>query len=169
MNKYCSSLLTNSITKPFRQLTFAAIAASALLLALPSQAASGQSHFVGLFAGIHDADESETILGVEYEYKFNANWGAGALYEKAGDAHHGDGIESTIAALYYHPDNHWRFGAGLGQEKIGGDHSHTEDLLRLGVSYDFHFEGFGIAPSVNFDRVDDETATVYGVAVVFSF
>jgi len=142
------------------------------LLALTSmniQAAGNKQHFLGAFVGILDNGETDSVLGIEYEYKFNSKWGVGALYEKASDAHHGDGISSKIAALYYHPVGNWRLGAGFGEEKIGGAHPHTEDLTRLGVSYDFHFGDMGIAPSLNFDRINGHTSKVYGVAFIWAF
>jgi len=133
------------------------------------QAAGDKTHVLGVFAGILDNGETDTVLGVEYEYKLNSKWGIGAVYEKASDAHHGDGITSKIAALYFHPIGDWRIGAGFGKEKIGGAHPHTENLTRLGVSYDFHIGNMGIAPSLNFDRINGHTSKVYGVAFVWAF
>ena len=135
-----------------------------------ASAAGNKHNYLGVFTGILDSGgKSENIFGIEYEYKFNAQWGVGAVYEKANDYHDGDGLTSKIAALYYHPDGNWRIGAGFGKEKVGGYHPHTENLTRLGVSYDFHIGDFGIAPSLNFDRVDGHTARVYGVAFLWSF
>ncbi len=128
-----------------------------------------KKHFIGVFFGAYDGEETDAAWGVEYEYKFNSHWGIGALYEDVKDAHHGDGISSTIGTLYFHPKGAWRLGMGFGREKVGGSHSHTEDLLRMGVAYDFHVGEFGIEPSLNFDRVDGEISKVYGVALVWSF
>jgi len=129
----------------------------------------GKKHTAGIFLGILDNDGTESVLGFEYEYRFNSMWGIGAVYEDASDAHHGDGISATTAVIYFHPMGAWRMGLGFGREKVGGAHPHTESLARVGVSYDFHIGGLGIAPSLNIDTVDGETATVYGVAFLISF
>ncbi len=136
-----------------------------------SVAAHQDKHFVGFFIGELNSDDSEdTVIGIEYEYKFNASWGVGAVYEEASGAHHGDGVNSKIAALYFHPAGGLRFGIGVGEEEVEGSHGHDETLYRVGVSYEFHIaDGIGIEPSFNRDFVDSEHADVYGVALVFSF
>ena len=40
---------------------------------------------------------------------------------------------------------------------------------RASVSYDFHVGDFGIAPTLAFDFVGSQTATVFGVAIVRAF
>jgi len=134
---------------------------------LASEAGHDKHHFVGIFVGVFDADENDTVVGLEYEYKFNSQWGVGAVYEDASDAHHGDGVSSKIAAVYFHPSGGWRLGAGFGSETVGGHES--ESLYRYGVSYEFHIGGVGVEPSLNFDTVDGETVEVYGVALVWAF
>lgn len=133
-----------------------------------SEGNTDKKHFLGLFVGVLDGDETDSLLGIEYEYKFNAEWGAGLLYEYAKDGHGGDGITSKIAALYYHPVGAWRLGAGYGKETIGGS-SHSVNITRLGVGYDFHIGEMGLAPSLNFDRINGQTIKVYGVAIIWSF
>ena len=64
-----------------------------------------------------------------------------------------------------------------GKEKIGSytDHDHhrhssqKENVARASFSYDFHIGGFGVAPTIAFDFVDGETATVFGVAFIKAF
>ena len=127
-------------------------------------------HFPGVFIGATSADsETEFSYGIEYEYKFSKLWGAGIVFEKTDDAHHGDGVEVTLASAYLHPWKELRVGVGFGQEKVGGAHSFEEDLARVSLSYDFHVAGFGIAPTVAVDFVDGETATVLGIAIIMSF
>ena len=127
-------------------------------------------HYIGIFTGLLDADETDTTIGIEYEYKINTNWGVGALYEEAKDAHHGDGVSATIASAYYHPAGGWRLGLGIGEEKVGGSHAHDETLYRAGISYEFHLgENMGIEPSFNVDKVNGDSSQVYGVAFVWSF
>jgi len=121
-------------------------------------------HFVGAFMGVIDNHEADLVSGVEYEFKFQPHFGIGALVEHASQ---GEGVSSAIAAAYYHPVGGLRFGAGYGRELIGGDHSHSVNLLRVGVSYEFHLPNHvGAEPSINVDRVDGENAMVYGVAIV---
>ncbi|NRA84657.1 MAG: hypothetical protein HRU22_13070 [Gammaproteobacteria bacterium] len=153
------------------------IIAPALLLATflapnLTHAADGhfKNHTIGVFAGatFNDGD-SENSYGLEYEYKFNRDWGVGLVYEKTPDAHHDDGVTIQLASVYAHLTENWRIGLGFGQEKVGGSHSFTENLIRTSVSYDFHLGNFGIAPSLAFDTVDGETATVVGVAFLVSF
>lgn len=127
-------------------------------------------HFAGVFVGGTSIDdETDFSYGLEYEYKFSKLWGAGVVFEKTDNAHHGDGIEVMLASAYIHPWKELRVGAGFGQEKVGGSHSHREDLVRISVSYDFHVASIGIAPTIAADFVDGETATVFGVAFIKSF
>jgi hypothetical protein len=145
---------------------------SALLLisSCGVRAADDAHHFPGIFIGYTNAlDETHFTYGVEYEYKFNSTWGAGAVYEKVDDAHHGDGVTVTLAGLFYHPLKNVRLGLGIGKEKIGGDHPHSEDLYRLSASYEYHIGDFGIAPTLAVDFIDSEKAYVFGVAFVRPF
>lgn len=137
----------------------------------PAFAAAGKSHVPGLFLGATNVDgETDFTWGIEYEYKFNQTWGVGAVYEDISDGHHGDGVTIRVANLFYHPDNNWRFGVGIGEEKIGGKKPKTKDLYRLVGSYDFHVGDFGIAPTLAFDFIEGgEDAVVFGVAIVRPF
>lgn len=127
-------------------------------------------HFPAVFVGGTSFDsEIEFTYGFEYEYKFTSRWGAGVVIEKTNDAHHGDGTTITLASLFLHPWEDLRVGAGFGKERVGGHHSHKENLTRISASYDFHVTDFGIAPTIAVDFIDGETATVFGVAFVKSF
>jgi hypothetical protein len=127
-------------------------------------------HFPGIFLGATTIDsETDFSYGVEYEYKANHLWGAGIVYEKTDDAHHGDGVDVKLAAVYLHPWKELRVGLGYGKEKVGGDHPHEENLTRLSLNYDFHVAGFGIAPTIAVDFVDGEKATVIGLSFIKSF
>ena len=132
-----------------------------------SVAASDKHHHLGLFVGILDDEESDTVLGIEYEYKIDSRWGVGAVFEKANEGHNGDGITSKILAGYFHPSGGWRLGVGYGNEKVGGRAS--EELFRYGVAYEFHLGGIGIEPSFNIDTIDGHSVNVYGVAFVWGF
>jgi hypothetical protein len=133
-------------------------------------AADVKTHYPGIFLGqTESAGEREFTYGLEYEYRFDRHWGFGATYERIDDAHHGDGVTVSVGSLYYHPDNHWRFGFGLGKERIGGHDPHSETLTRLSTSYDYHVGQFGIAPTVAVDFIDGKKAYVVGVALVMPF
>jgi hypothetical protein len=145
---------------------------SALLLITTNNvfASDEAHHFPGIFVGYTNAsDETHFTYGIEYEYKFNHTWGVGAVYEKIDDAHYGDGVTVSVAALFYHPLKNVRLGVGVGKEKIGGAHPHTEDLYRLTASYEYHIGDFGLAPTFAIDFIDDEKAYVLGVALVRPF
>ncbi len=129
-------------------------------------------HTLGII--IADADErsggDHLTYGLEYEYRFNETIGAGVVYEKTENAHHGDGVSVGLAALYYHPYAGWRLGAGLGREKVHGSHGGYETLYRVGVAYDFHVGRFGIAPLVDYDMIEGaNNVLVYGVAFMLAF
>jgi hypothetical protein len=150
------------------------LALSMLSLTLTTNAVQADSgneqHYPGIFIGATNFDsEFEFTYGIEYEYKFSNQWGAGFVYEKTNDAHHGDGVNVKLASLYFHPLKYLRLGAGIGKEKVGGHHPHTENLTRISASYDFHFAGLGIAPTLAFDFIDGETATVFGIAFIKPF
>ncbi|GGO73120.1 hypothetical protein [Bowmanella pacifica] len=150
-------------------IVLASLLGSSSMVTSPLVAADNK-HYPGIFVGaLNSSGETELSLGLEYEYRFTPQWGAGLIYEKASDAHHGDGVSATIAALYYHPYAGWRLGAGIGREKVHGAHSHTEDLYRLNLAYDFHFGEFGVAPTFSIDRVDGHHSRVYGISISKAF
>lgn len=139
-------------------------------------------HIPGIFVGFtHANSEIEFSYGLEYEYKISKLWGAGIVYEQTDDAHHGAGVDVALAAVYLHPWKELRVGVGFGKETVGSytdnsdshhphyHSSHKESLVRASVSYDFHVGDFGIAPTLAFDFVDGETATVFGLAFVRAF
>lgn len=139
-------------------------------------------HIPGVFVGYTNANsETEFSYGLEYEYKFSKLWGAGVVFEKTDDAHHGAGVDVALAAVYLHPWKELRVGLGFGKETVGSydeddghghihhHKSHKEDVIRTSLSYDFHVGDFGIAPTLAFDFVGSQTATVFGVAIVRAF
>lgn len=135
-------------------------------------------HIPGVFVGYTTADsETEFSYGIEYEYKFSKLWGAGVVYEKTDEAHHGAGVDIALAAIYVHPWKELRVGLGFGKESVGSytDHDHhyhkgyKENVVRTSLSYDFHVGDFGIAPTLAVDFIDGETATIIGVAFVRAF
>ncbi|PAJ73979.1 hypothetical protein CJF42_13050 [Pseudoalteromonas sp. NBT06-2] len=141
-----------------------------LIPTLANASSTEHHHFPGIFIGATTIDsETDFSYGFEYEYKVSKLWGAGFVFEKTDDAHHGDGIDVKLASLYLHPWKELRVGVGFGKEKVGGHHSHEENLQRISVNYDFHVAGFGIAPTIAIDFVDGENATVLGLSFIKSF
>ena len=132
---------------------------------------AGEKHLVGVFLGAtRDAhNDTDATAGVEYEYKFTRQFGIGAVWEKAPDAHDGDGVSVYLGSLYWHPYAGWRLGVGAGEEKVHGSHGHTENLVRASIDYHFLVGGFGIAPTFAVDRVDGENIEVLGVTFSKAF
>lgn len=141
-----------------------------LLTSSAALAASNAKHLPGVFIGAtHAKSKTEFTFGVEYEYKFNRNWGAGAVFERTNDAHKGDGVAVALGSVYYHPNNNVRLGLGYGEERIRGAHPHTESLVRVSASYDYHLGDFGVAPTLAVDFVDGDEAWVFGIAIIRPF
>ena len=162
------------MNKPIATLAFAALSIGSLFsstsIAAQTHHLEEAKHIPGIFIGAtHIESETEFTFGFEYEYKLNAQWGVGAVFERTNDGAHGDGAAVGLAALYYHPIKNVRLGAGIGEERIGGAHPHDETLYRLSASYDFHVADFGVAPTIAVDFIDDEEAIVFGVAVTRPF
>ncbi|ARN76284.1 hypothetical protein BST96_03110 [Oceanicoccus sagamiensis] len=142
----------------------------ALSCSTPLQAASDNGEFKhhtpGIIFGVtHSDGDNNLSIGLEYEYRINNSWGAGATYERTPQAHDGDGVSVYYLAGYWHPNDHWRFGLGAGKERIHGSHGHTEDLVRVSASYDFHIGEYGVAPTLDLDEVDGEVIEVFGIAI----
>ncbi len=152
--------------------TLLAAAVFTALATSPVIAASDKEvkHIPGIFLGFTNFDgDSDFTYGIEYEYKFSKQWGAGLVYERTDNGHDGDGVDLAIAALYVHPWKNLRIGVGVGQDRIDTDNDRKEDLVRASFSYDFHVGDFGVAPTLAFDFIDGETATVFGIAIVRPF
>jgi len=149
----------------------ALLVSASLVLSSPiTLAADDAHHFPGVFLGFTHADsEKEFTYGFEYEYKFNSDWGIGALYEKTNDAHHGDGVSVKLLQAFYHTPAHIRIGVGVGKEKIGGAHPHSEDLYRLSATYEYHIGDFAVEPTIAVDFIDSKKAYVFGLAFVRPF
>lgn len=127
-------------------------------------------HVVGVFGGFTSVSgHTDATIGLEYEYRFNKQFGAGVVYEHIPDAHDGDGASIYMGQLHLHPWKELRLSAGYGWEKVHYEGSKSKDIWRVGVAYDFHVGEIGIAPMFNLDRVDGHTAKVYGLAIVKAF
>lgn len=129
-----------------------------------------KTHMLGLFGGATSINgETNFTLGAEYEYRFNQYFGAGALFEHTPDAHHGDGTSIYMGLVHFHPYMGLRLSGGYGREIIHHHGSKEKDVWRIGAAYDFHIAGFGVAPTVNLDRIDGHTGTVFGLVISKSF
>lgn len=168
--------------KIFLAASVLAALASTTVMASNDEGHASPKHIPGVFIGFTRANsETEFSYGIEYEYKISKQWGAGLVYEKTDDAHHGAGVDVALAAVYLHPWKELRVGLGFGKETVGSydeddghghihhHASHKEDVIRTSLSYDFHVGEFGVAPTLAFDFVGSQTATVFGVAIVKAF
>jgi len=145
--------------------------------AATTAAAAGEDHEFrrhapGIFIG--NADErgggDDYTLGIEYEYRFNRNWGVGMVYEHTPGGHDNDGTTLALANGYYHPYKGWRVGLGGGREKVHGSHGYYSWVYRAGAAYDFHVGNFGVAPSVSYDVIEShDNVLVYGIALTYPF
>lgn len=141
-----------------------------IFCSFPILAESEKHHFPGIFLGnTHVDGENITTLGLEYEYRFTANFGVGAAYERLNDAHHGDGADLFAGQFFYHPTTHIKLGLGYGQERIGGNHGDHEFFYRISAAYEYAVKPLEIEPTIDFDILDGKTAVVLGVAIVMPF
>jgi len=91
-------LVNNKETKGSIMKLKALVVASLVLTVNLSYASSDDHHFPGISIG-----ETGFTYGLEYEYKFSSLWGAGVFFEKTNDAHHGNGVDVSLASAYLHP------------------------------------------------------------------
>jgi len=143
-----------------------------LAVAIPQLSLSAEDHhgpkkhIVGVFLGLTSGNgHSDKTIGLEYEYRFDEMFGVGVVVEHIPDAHGGDGASLYMGQVHLHPYKDLRLSGGYGREKVHHEGTHAEDVLRLGVAYDFHFDGFGIAPTFNLDWIDGHTSKVFGIVV----
>jgi hypothetical protein len=119
---------------------------------------------VELFLGnTHEDGEDGFSFGLSYEYRLNELFGIGGFLE------HADGdFDKWIVGLplYIHPYRGFRFLVAPGLER---EDSENEFLFRTGVSYEFEFGSWAIAPEFNVDFVDGDEALVYGVSFGWKF
>ena len=109
--------------------------------------------------GEREGIELRHRVGLEYEYTLSHLFGTGALIEYAGGDH-----DSTVAsaALYLHPLGNWVLLLAPGVEHEDGE---NEFLLRTGISYEFEFEPWTLAPGVDVDFVDGDESWVFGLTI----
>lgn len=123
------------------------------------------SNDVGLFlGGSHHKDENGFSVGLDYEHRLNAIFGAGGLVEyTAGD------FDSWVIApsLFIHPYKGFRLILAPGVET---KESKSNFLFRTGLAYQFEIGNkWSISPEYNVDFVHGETVHVYGVSFGLGF
>jgi len=129
-----------------------------------------KKNVVGVFGGFTNVDgDTHGTFGLEYERRISQEFGVGVIFETTPGAHHGDGTSIYMGLLHFHPWQELRVSVGYGKEDIHHEGAHSVDVWRAGIAYDFHVGGLGIAPSINFDRIDGHTAKVFGVALTKGF
>ena len=131
-------------------------------------------HHLALFLGnTHSEDEDAFSYGLEYEFRLNRAIGLGGIAEHAAGE-----LSSTlaIAALFYHPFKGLVFVVAPGVESAEEEKGRSKEsdrktnfAVRVGVSYEFEFGRFSVAPGVNLDLVDGEESQVYGVTFGVGF
>ena len=127
-------------------------------------------HSFGIFTGYTHLDGSTDFsYGLEYMFEFDHNWAVNAIVEKTDGAHHNAGAKTRIANILYSPAENFWFGVGYGREEVLGDHGYTEHLYRVSAAYDIEFKHFKLVPTLAFEKIGDEMATVAGVTLSKSF
>lgn len=120
---------------------------------------------IGGFIGITGEERRERALtlGLEYERRFNENFGIIFSVERAlGD------LDFTVVTLplAFHVDE-WIFSVGPGYEKPdeGSDHH----LVRVGASRVFTHGNTEYVPKINLDFVDGDVVIVGGLFIGLGF
>ena len=125
---------------------------------------SYHANTIGMFVGFATEDEGVRengfALGLEYEYRINQRFGIGGVIERTG----GD-IDTWVYAIpFAYHNGSWKLYVAPGIED--GEHG-SEDLIRFGVEYGFHFDKWEISPQLDLDIVDRDTE-VWVLGVVFA-
>jgi hypothetical protein len=136
------------------------------LLAFPQTAAAQEESFkrnvVELFGGATFNDgETDGSLGLNYERRVTEKFGIGGLIEYT------HGREWIFAVPFsWRITESWKVLVAPGWEHEEGENTY---LTRLGTSYEFEIGEMTLAPEINFDFVDGDTAIVAGISLGFDF
>ncbi len=105
-----------------------------------------------------------TTLGIDYEYRVSNLLGVGFVLEHAfGELD----ATTAIAVADIHLDSGLILQLGPGYEHVEGENVF---VTRLGMLYEFEFDGFTLSPQLHWDYHDGhENALVAGIALGFSF
>ncbi|SHK45047.1 hypothetical protein SAMN05444000_13014 [Shimia gijangensis] len=126
-------------------------------------------HIVEIFLGATSADHHGTreqagSLGASYRYAFNHTVSAGVLAEYTGGAL--DHWVLGVPFVFNLGQGGWQGTLMPGVELTS---SHEEALFRVGLGYEFEFDGYALKPELNVDFVNGETVYVLGVSLGFRF
>ncbi|MDJ0958545.1 MAG: hypothetical protein QNI91_16885 [Arenicellales bacterium] len=127
-------------------------------------------HNLGLFLGItreeeHGEKHNRETIGIEYSYRINRYWSAGAVVERAERDK-----DSTLAVAFVHfwPTEFLYLGLGVGRKDPGEE---REVTYRGTIGYEFELgKGWSISPQANIDVIEDEdNEEVYGLVIAKRF
>ncbi len=137
----------------------------AFLATTPYASSDESDYFAGIFLGVASIDsKTEFSYGIEYEYKLAQLWGAGLLYEKTNEAHHGNDVNVTLTSAYIHPWKGLRIGSGVGQERVASSHRHTEKV----IPFANRKEPFFIESAVHYPFVSKEKGFINEIIQVYN-
>ena len=123
-------------------------------------------HNLGLFVGItREHEHNRETIGIEYSYRINRYWSAGAVVERAERDK-----DSTLAVAFIHfwPTEFLYLGLGVGRKDPGEE---REVTYRGTIGYEFELgKGWSLSPQANIDWIEDEdNEEVYGLVIAKRF
>jgi hypothetical protein len=115
-----------------------------------------------LFAGAtFNHSETNASFGLSYERRVTEKFGIGGLVEYT------NGREWVYAVPFsWRITDPWKVMVAPGWEHEEGENTY---LTRVGTSYEFEIGEMTLAPEINFDFVDGDTAFVAGVSLGWAF
>ena len=115
-----------------------------------------------LFAGAtFNHSETDASFGLTYERRITEKFGIGGLVEYT------NGREWVYAVQFsWRITDPWKVVVAPGWEHEEGENTY---LTRVGTSYEFKIGEMTLAPEINFDFVDGDTAFVAGVSLGWAF
>jgi hypothetical protein len=115
-----------------------------------------------IFAGAtFNHSETDASFGLTYERRLTEKFGIGGLVEYT------NGREWVYAVPFsWRITEPWKVVVAPGWEHEEGENTY---LTRVGTSYEFEMGEMTLAPEINFDFVDGDTAFVAGVSLGWAF
>ena len=146
----------------FKTLLFLLLIVPALAQAEESGDDAFERNGFELFAGAtFNHGESNASFGLSYERRVTKRFGVGGLVEYT------NGREWVFAVPFsWRITEPWKVMVAPGWEHEDGENTY---LTRVGTSYEFEIGDWTLAPEVNFDFVDGDTAYVVGVSLGWAF
>jgi len=136
------------------------------LLAVAQNVSAQEESFkrngIELFGGATFNDsETNGSIGLSYERRVTEKFGIGGLVEYT------NGREWVYAVPFsWRITEPWKVLIAPGWEHEEGENTY---LTRIGTSYEFEIGEMTLAPEINFDFVDGDTAIVAGVSLGWAF